>query len=129
MFHKWFKWWSGNLPEPGSPEAINQLKIVGIISVIVIAIVSLLLINNAVNLNSAPEQTSQAKVVEKSYQKLRSGGSRRLLIFKLADGTRKSFVNSKFFDTINEGDNGVLTFKETKTLITNDSSIISFEKN
>ena len=124
MFDSYFS----KFPTPGSPEATRQLAIAGIIAVIVIAVLSFLLIYSRVKINSAPEQTSRAEVVEKSSQKQRSGGSRRLLIFKLSDGTRKSFVNSKFFDTINEDDKGVLTFKETKSLITNNSLIISYEK-
>ncbi len=123
MFDDYFS----KFPKPGSPEAIKQLKIVAIISVFVIAIFSFFLIYGKVKLNAAPEQTHYAVVVEKTYKKLRDGGSRRLLVFELSNGEKKYFVNSKFFDNINEGDEGTLTFKETVTLLTNDSAIVSFK--
>jgi len=115
-------------PKPGSPEAIRQLKIAAVISVFVIAIFSFLLIYGKVKLNAAPEQTFQAEVVEKSAKKRRNGGTRRLLVFEISNGEKKYFVNSKFFDDINEGDEGTLIFKETVTFLTNDSVIVSFEK-
>lgn len=123
MFDNYFS----KFPKPGSPEAIKQLKITAIISVIFIVIFSFFLIYGKVKLNAAPEQTFQAEVVEKSAKKTKRGGTRRLLVFELSNGEKKYFVNSKFFDNINEGDEGTLTFKETVTLLTNDSAIVSFK--
>ena len=123
MFDNYFS----KFPKPGSLEAIKQLKITAIISVIFIVIFSFFLIYGKVKLNAAPEQTFQAEVVEKSAKKTKRGGTRRLLVFELSNGEKKHFVNSKFFDNINEGDEGTLTFKETVTLLTNDSAIVGFK--
>lgn len=123
MFDDYFN----KFPKPGSPEAIMQLKIVIIGGIIILAIFAFLFINSEVKLNAAPEQTFQAEVVEKSAKKTKKGRTRRLLVFELSNGEKKYFVNSKFFDNINEGDEGTLTFKETVTLLTNDSVIVSFE--
>lgn len=123
MFDDYFN----KFPKPGSPEAIMQLKIVIIGGIIIFAIVAFLLINSEIKLNAAPKQTFQAEVVEKSAQKTKKGRTRRLLVFELSNGETKYFVNSKFFDSINEGDKGTLTFKETVTFLTNDSVIVSFE--
>lgn len=123
MFDNYFN----KFPKPGSPETIMQLKIVIIGGIIIFAIVAFFLINSEVKLNAAPEQTFQAEVVEKSAKKTKKGRTRRLLVFELSNGEKKYFVNSKFFDNINEGDEGTLKFKETVTLLTNDSVIVSFE--
>lgn len=123
MFDNYF----GKFPKPGSPEAIMQLKIVIVGGAIILAIFAFLLINSEIKLNTAPEQIFQAEVVEKSAKKTKKGRTRRLLVFELSNGEKKYFVNSKFFDSISEGDEGTLTFKETVTLLTNDSVIVSFE--
>ena len=124
MFDNYFS----KFPKPGSPEAIRQLKIAAVIGVIVVAIFTFLLVNIKVKLNAAPEQTFHAEVVEKRSEKTRKGRTRHLLVFELSNGEKKYFVNSKFFTSINEGDEGTLTFKEAIAMSTNNTLLISFEK-
>jgi len=115
-------------PKPGSPQAIMQLKIAAVCGIVIIAVFIFLIVNIKMKLNAAPEQTYHAVVVEKTFKKLRDGGSRRLLVFELSNGEKKQFVNSKFFDNINEGEKGTLTFKETDGWVANNTLLVSFEK-
>lgn len=124
MFDNYFN----KFPKPGSPQAIMQLKIAAVCGIVIIAVFIFLIVNIKMNLNAAPEQTYHAVVVEKTFKKLRDGGSRRLLVFELSNGEKKQFVNSKFFDNINEGEKGTLTFKETDGWVANNTLLVSFEK-
>lgn len=124
MFDNYFN----KFPKPGSPQAIMQLKIAAVCGIVIIAVFIFLIVNIKMKLNAAPEQTYHAVVVEKTFKKLRDGGSRRLLVFELSNGEKKQFVNSKFFDNINEGEKGTLTFKETDGWVANNTLLVSFEK-
>lgn len=124
MFDNYFN----KFPKPGSPQAIMQLKIAAVCGIVIIAVFIFLIVNIKMKLNAAPEQTYHAVVVEKTFKKLRDGGSRRLLVFELSNGEKKQFVNSKFFDNINKGDKGTLTFKETDGWVANNTLLVSFEK-
>lgn len=114
-------------PKPGSPEVIKQLKISIVVTSILAAIFAFLVVNSEIKINAAPEQTYHAVVVEKTFKKLKDGGSRRCLVFELSNGEKKQFVNSKFFESINEGDAGMLTFKEADVWEPKNTLIISFE--
>ena len=123
MFDDYFN----KFPKPGSPEAIMQLKIGLIGGIIILAVFAFLVVNIKVKLNAAPEQTFQAEVIEKRSEKTRRGRTRRLLVFELSNGEQKYFVNSKFFDSINEGAEGTLTFKEARGMFANNTLLISFD--
>ena len=123
MFDDYFN----KFPKPGSPESIMQLKIGVIAGIIILAVFAFLIVNIKVNLNAAPEQIYRAEVIEKRTERTSRGRARHLLVFELSNGEKKQFVNSKFFRSINEGDKGMLTFKETDGWMATNTLLISFD--
>ena len=119
---------------PGSPEAIHQIKVALLLSFILLVAAAFYIIYVKTSINSAPEQTALVKVVKKSIIHTNAGrasGTNRIITFEFPDGSRKGFQLNKpaVFDTYNDGDTGVLVYKESKGWIATDRLIISFEKN